>query len=1635
MKLLFIDIETSTQDQGNIMQMWAIDDSDNFVYKWDNIKEFNKKLMSFDYIVWHNILNHDLVQLSKERSIDIKVFSKPIIDTLWLSSLVFIKKPYHKLIKDYKIDKINDPVEDSKLCKDVFVSCLEEFTKIDVNIQNILFNLLSKKEQFKWFFLYYKMLYNKNLTVLSSIELEDKIRVCLKWIVGRSLDVKRLITESPIEFAYIFRLLEIKLSVDKDFSVLPKWIIHNLPKTYEIINEILKHREYDIKKELKRFFGYDEFRTFKTEEWEEVSQEEVVKQTLAWKNILTVFATWGGKSLTFQLPALMNADKMNCLSLVISPLQSLMKDQIDNLNNKHDIQNVGFLNGLLSPLERKEVIDKVEYWWIDLLYLSPEMLRSENTKNILSWRIIDRIIIDEAHCFSKWGHDFRIDYMFIADFIKELWEINPSMKNVNISCFTATAKHEVIEEIKKYFHDNLLIDLKEFKSTIERDNLNYTVVPVENDDDKNKQFIDFIREDVWDACCIVFVRTTKKAEQLSEAINQELWNISNFYHGKLDIRIKREIQDQFMAGEKRIIVATNAFGMWIDKEDVRYIIHYEVPTSIENYIQEAWRAWRDWKQSNCIIFYNNKDLDKNFHLIKQGEVKSKEIKSLLEVIQKDIKESKNWLISASPKELVSKARINNNYEERVENRDALETKLKTALYFLERQGFVKRSFNNTRVFATSRWFKSMNEWIEIIDKIQEFNEAQKSQSKQILQDILSGKIIRVEEIPDQIWIGKREVLTIINTLRKHKLIEKENDLSLYLNVSKKHKDSKEHLMYYRQIIDALFGVISKNSIDVWTEISFDKIKINTEVSKILKVETLNNELNDVYNFLKWIKWSLSTDQNSQDENKKYITIRNNRCVFYKSLSELREKVNEIIENGEKMIEYCYNRSSSENQRLNKNIYLQVSLVETLEKLTLRSRNIKTLTDLEEILLFLHKLWIIKIEWWLFMFRTKFNIKKGSKFNEKFTMDNYQDLKDYYEKKIEQVHIMGEYVSRIENKNKPNIFVTHYFTLDYDSFINKYFKNRKWEIRRPMTLWSYNTLFGELSDEQTNVIESSWNSLIIAGPWAGKTKTIVHKVVSLILKEWIRKEEFLLLSFSRSAKFEIKKRVVALLGNEWYYLDIHTFHSFAFKILWREAQENDMKDIIKEANQYLKENDVMLPYSVIVLDEFQDINDEQYEFVRLIKERSSKSEEMRIIATGDDDQNIFWFQWWNIKYIREFKKDYSATEYILTKNYRSNQKIIDISSGFISDCKNRIKEWKKLKSIKKQNLFSNTTIKIINFTNNNYVEYVEQYVKDLLSKKSWDHHVWILCYTNEKVLEIAYILKMAWYKNYEILLNKTWYRLDQTPEFIEFIEKFKTQEDIKEFDIHSSYKKILEKFWQNKNTDKLWIAIDMFLKTNKKIYWRAINDYFKWIHESDLVKEDTQITISTLHKAKWKEFDSVLLVFDEDRDWNKYKDNVEESDSTKRLIYVWLTRAKENLIVLWHRENVYFQELYNLFDKKEDINNNENQDNKKSNKKKEIELITGLNDINLSYNRLYYDIDKNNYLKIWEKLDIYVDEVRHNWNFIQKFSKKFYEKIQEKYINKWFHIFWTEVFQRVIYFEKEKLNQIVVYLVLLHLKKE
>lgn len=342
--------------------------------------------------------------------------------------------------------------------------------------------------------------------------------------------------------------------------------------------------EHDLKKALKEHFGFDSFKN---------NQEAIIKSLLAGHNVFVLMPTGGGKSLCYQLPSLV----MDGTAIVISPLIALMKNQVDAI--RHTSQNDGIAHFINSSLNRSQ-IDKVKSdireGITKLLYVAPESLTKEENVEFLRSVKISFYAIDEAHCISEWGHDFRPEYRKIKPIINEIG-IAP------IIALTATATDKVRTDIKK----NLgIIDAMEYKSSFNRPNLYYEVRPKTKDIDRD--IIKFIKQQP--TCSgIIYCLSRKKVEELAEVLRTNDIK-AEAYHAGMDSANRSQTQDDFLMERIDVIVATIAFGMGIDKPDVRFVIHYDIPKSLEGYYQETGRAGRDGGEGKCIAFYSRKDLQK-----------------------------------------------------------------------------------------------------------------------------------------------------------------------------------------------------------------------------------------------------------------------------------------------------------------------------------------------------------------------------------------------------------------------------------------------------------------------------------------------------------------------------------------------------------------------------------------------------------------------------------------------------------------------------------------------------------------------------------------------------------------------------------------------------------------------------------------------------------------------------------------------------------------------------------------------------------------------------------------------------------------------------------------------------------------
>lgn len=334
-------------------------------------------------------------------------------------------------------------------------------------------------------------------------------------------------------------------------------------------------------------------------------------------------------------------------------------------------------------------------------------------------RNVVRFVIDEAHCFSAWGQDFRVDYLYIGDFIRKLQEQKKQLQKnpIPVSCFTATAKQKVVTDICDYFKQKLNLDLEVFSTTSARKNLQYVVQHVETDDEKYSMLRNLISAN--DCPTIVYVSRTAKSVELAIKLTSDGYP-AKAYNGKMDPNEKIKNQNAFINDEIKVMVATSAFGMGVDKSNVGLVVHYDISDSLENYVQEAGRAGRDPNmQAKCFVLYNDSDLDKHFILLNQSKLSLSEIQQVWKAI-KDLTKMRHT-VCCSALEIARQAGWDDSVSE-------VETRVKTAVAALETAGYVKRGNNVPHVYATSIRVKDMNEAHERILKSPYFSDKERKRS-------------------------------------------------------------------------------------------------------------------------------------------------------------------------------------------------------------------------------------------------------------------------------------------------------------------------------------------------------------------------------------------------------------------------------------------------------------------------------------------------------------------------------------------------------------------------------------------------------------------------------------------------------------------------------------------------------------------------------------------------------------------------------------------------------------------------------------------------------------------------------------------------------------------------------------------
>ena len=1488
-----VDVEVGLKDK-RIHDIGAIR-SDGAIYHHVSKQGLLDFINGVEYICGHNIVQHDAKYLLGDDSRHWQ-----LVDTLYLSPLMFPERPYHRLLKDDKLmtDQVNNPVNDCEKARDLLFDEVEHWHSLPENKRRIFASLLRGKPEFDGFLNF----------VGASVQrggLTGLIQQEYKGLVCTHAPFDTLISLSPCELAYSLALID-----TTDYrSVTPGWVLRNYPEV-EYVMKLLRqtpcterlqsgehslgcpycNTQLDLHYNLQAFFGYRQFRTFEGENL----QEKATRAAVNGRSLLAIFPTGGGKSLTFQLPALMEGRTLHGLTVVISPLQSLMKDQVDNLADR-GITDAVTINGLLDPLSRSSAIQRVQDGRASLLYISPEMLRSNAIEHILLQRHVVRFVIDEAHCFSAWGQDFRVDYLFIGKFISDYQKKKGCRYQIPVSCFTATAKQKVIQDICDYFKQTLYLNLDIYASTATRTNLHYSVIHADTDEDKYTK----LRALVAEANCptIVYASRTRRTIELAQKLTRDGYKALPF-NGKMERDEKTVNQDAFMSGEVSIIVATSAFGMGVDKKDVGLVVHYDISASLEDYVQEAGRAGRDPSLSaRCYVLYSDADLDKHFVLLNQTKLSISEINQVWNAVKRQTKQRDRLCCSA-----LEIARLA-GWDDQVAD---IETRVRTALAALEQSGYLARGNNIPHIFATGITVRNVDEARQRITRSALFATDEVEKAVRVIKSLISQKHIakaqdseaesRVDYLADTLGLNKGEVISVVERMRQEGILADSRDMSAYLQEGVgTEKKSSAMLDRFWKLERFILECLKEGTLRTSCKQLNDKAQnAGIATSKEMDVRTLLYFLS-VEGYIR----------------KKEDAAHNIELYLQNDSAATMARFEKRVEIGRFAVEWLYGMVADNTAE---NHHVQFSIIELLNHLNSRQHSLfgtlgnVSLPEVEEALLYLQKIGALKLEGGFLVLYNAMSIQRLKDARQRYKQDDYRMLNEFYKQKIQQVHIVGEYANlMVRNYDAALQYVQDYFLMDYQKFVGKYFKGeRRGDIERNLTPAKYRQLFGQLSARQKEIISDKESRCIVvaAGPGSGKTRVLVHKLASLLLLEDVKHEQLLMLTFSRAAATEFKQRLIELIGNAAHFVEIKTFHSYCFDLLGRIGNLDDVGDVVSKAAEMIAQGEVepsKIGKTVLVIDEAQDMSSEEY---ALVKSLMANNEDMRVIAVGDDDQNIFEFRGSDSKYLYQLTQETGSRFIEMTDNYRSSSLVVSAANEFAGQAiYGRMKQTPIVAMRNEGGLVSVTHHKSVFM----YQPLVEQLKTQRKAGRSC-----VLTQTNEEAVIVTALLQRNGISS-KLIQSMDGFRFGNLAEikyFLKFIDKRASTPLVSEALWEEARHATFSYYARSTSLPYVKRCLELFEQTNKMKYR---SDFREFVFESSVEDfcdvGDAEVVVSTVHKAKGREFDDVYMLI-ADTPW---KDN-----ALMRRYYVGMTRARNRLFIhtngacfdhLVSARHIHCQELY------------------------------------------------------------------------------------------------------------------------------
>lgn len=1541
---LSLDIEASKKD-GHIRKFGAIrsDSEASMTHAGRNIERALEALDRFaegtSFLIGHNLIEFDLPILKAAKP-SLNILKLPILDTLWLSPLAFPKNPYHKLIKHYqdaslKRGKVNDPELDARLTISLFIDLQEQFPQCELDLLTAWHWLCAAPPNYPHdaFEQFFAQIRGRSRPSQSEAALAIKNLLAHETCSTHTQTIVNDVNAHGWSLAYALAWL----SVAGGNSVIPPWVRHYKPEVSRLVNLLRDtpctnpncvwcRERHDPVKELQRWFNFHEFRSEPACDDGRPMQQAIVEQAMAGKHVFGILPTGAGKSLCYQIPALSRYYKTGALTVVISPLVALMADQVAGLE-KRGIGCCVTVNGLLSMPERADALDRVRLGDAGILLISPEQLRSRSLVSCLKQREIGSWVLDEAHCLSRWGHDFRPDYRYVGRFIRR----QAGKESIPpVLCLTATAKPDVIQDIENYFSNRIGIELLVFNGGSERINLSFEVVETTSGEKFSDifQILSNYLPDDRSGGAIVYCATRKQSQEVSEFLQQK-GVAGDHFHAKLPPETKKDVQRRFIQGELRAIAATNAFGMGIDKPDVRLVIHADIPGSLENYLQEAGRAGRDREAAHCVLLYTEDDVERQFSLSAYSRLTRSEIHGVLRALRNlDHKKRFRGNVVATSGEILGED------DEQVFQRDSTtdDTRVRTAVAWLEESQLLTREENDVQVFPSSLRVDSIEE-VESRLATKDIDTRYRGCLLAIASELINADPDEGISTDDLMLISGLEsegVRKALYDLETFGIASNDTALTAFVH-DRVANSSNKRLENASELEIALISLMRLKAPDLGKgESSQLHLRLASQALRDLGlVDPLPERL--------WrIVRGIAFDGRGEDGKPGSLTARKIdaetvRIELHRDWNSLEKTAS--IRRDAATILLTHLLSCLPKSSRGTDLLVETTIGNLLKVMqadaVLRGRMKDPRKLMDRALLWLHEQEVIRLNKGLAVFRPAMTIKLDiGKPRRGFAQTDFKPLSLHYQGQTLQIHVMVEFANRgIENMTDALRLATDYFTLNEVEFLRHWMPNRKKEIGRQTTPKSWRAIVESLNNSvQQRIVanEREENTLVLAGPGSGKTRVLVHRIAWLIRVQRENPKGILALAYNRHAAVEIRKRLAQLVGKDAVGVTVLTCHGLAMRLagksfssLLDQPDSHQFDEVIAAATSLLKGDGLIAEeaddqrarllagFRWILVDEYQDVAEPQYELIAAIAGRSlqDKDSKLALFAVGDDDQNIYAFNGASVEFIRRFEADYEAKPEYLTDNYRSTGHIISAANAIIKPAIERMKannpikidrqrvtnpmggEWEQLDPL------TNGRVQILPTGDSDSQQ--AQAVALELSRLStldsqwhWKHCAVIGRNWRELIPVRAHCeaLKIPVQMANEQIPN-VW-RIRQTVELVNWLQKVENKV-IDSSHVHS---------WLNQRSNDPWNELLLEAVREHEVEYgdgEFVADHFvEWLAEwsRDIRRRQNGLLLLTAHRAKGLEFDHVMIL---DGSWHRVGET-EDPDAPRRLYYVAMTRARKTL---------------------------------------------------------------------------------------------------------------------------------------------